>query len=53
MVSPENPPNSNATVMETTGCPPVHTPFKTDFFFGHMACADLKQDHHLVTGASL
>ena len=39
---------TNASVRETSGCPPVTSIIKTRRFrfFGHMARSDSRQDHH-------
>ena len=46
---------TNASVRETTDCPPVSSIIKTRRlrFFGHVARSDSRQDHHRAVSASL
>jgi len=46
---------SNASVRETTGCPPVSSIINTRRlrFFGHVACSDSRQDHDQAVSVSL
>ena len=46
---------TNFTVRQITSCPPVSHLIQERWphFFGYVACADPKQDHHEVTGVSL
>jgi len=46
---------TNASVRETTGCPPVSSIIKTRRlrFFGHVARSESRQDHHPAVNASL
>jgi len=45
---------TNASVRESTGCPPVSSTIKTRTlrFFGHVASSDSRQDHHRAASAS-